>query len=73
MPAKLSKDFKTYMARVNPAREEDAMVDYREKRRITPSGALNEIKRLKQTGDLVGHQISLLSDLEDYLRTKFRV
>jgi exodeoxyribonuclease I len=72
MPAKLTGDFATYIERINPPKEEDAMVDYRKKRRITPTGALDEIKRLKQTGDLVGHQIILLSDLENYLRTNFK-
>ena len=48
------------------------MVDYREERRITPTGALVEIKRLEQTKDLTDHQIRLLSDLENYLRTKFK-
>jgi len=69
--AKFAGRFKTYMERINPSKEADAMVDYREERRTTPTGALLEIKRLKQTGDLTDHQIRLLSDLGNYLRTRF--
>jgi exodeoxyribonuclease-1 len=72
MAVKFAKEFKTYMERINPSREADAMVDYRQESRITPTGALIEIKRLKQTEDLSDHQIRLLSDLENYLRTKFK-
>jgi hypothetical protein len=61
------------MQRINPSKEADAMVDYRQKSRITPTGALIELKRLKQTGDLRDHQIGLLSDLENYLCTKFSI
>jgi hypothetical protein len=61
------------MQRINPSKEADAMVDYRQESRITPTGALIELKRLKQTGDLGDHQIGLLSDLENYLCTKFSI
>ena len=69
---KFAGEFKTYMERINPSKEADAMVDYREERRTTPTGALIEIKRLKQTEDLTDHQIRLLSDLEDYLCARFK-
>jgi len=71
--AKFSGEFKLYMGRINPSKEADAMVDYRQESRITPAGALIEIKRLKQTGDLTDHQIGLLSDLENYLCTQFSI
>jgi hypothetical protein len=61
------------MERVNPAREADAIVDYREKPRLTPIEALNEINNLKQSGDLTDHQSTLLVDLENYLRTTFKI
>jgi exodeoxyribonuclease I len=72
MAAKFAEEFKTHLQRINPSEETDAMVDYRAESRITPTGALIEIKRLKQTEDLSDHQIRLLSDLECYLRTKFK-
>jgi exodeoxyribonuclease-1 len=69
--AKFAGDFKTYMDRINPSKEADAMIDYRKERRTTPTGALVEIKRLRQTEDITDPQLRLLSDLEGYLRTKF--
>ena len=72
MAAKFAGEFKTYMERINPSKEADAMVDYRAESRITPTGALIEIKRLEQSEDLSDHQIRLLSDLENYLRIKFK-
>ena len=72
MAVKFAEEFKTYIERINPSKEADAMADYREERRTTPTGALIEITRLKQTEDLTNHQIRLLSDLENYLCTKFK-
>ena len=69
---KFAGEFKMYMARVNPSRDVDAMVDYREERRTTPTGALMEIKRLKQSEDLTDNQIRLLTDLENYIHTEFK-
>ena len=70
--AKFADEFKMYMERINPLRDADAMVDYREERRTTPTGVLIEINRLKQSEELTNHQIQLLIDLENYLYTKFK-
>jgi hypothetical protein len=64
-------DHKAYMQRINPPAPEDAMVDYRGDRRTTPSGALAEINRLKQAGDLDAQRQQLLDDLEGYIKTNF--
>ena len=69
---KFAVEFKNYMARVNPSKDMDAMVDYREERRTTPTGALMEIQRLKESEDLTEHQIRLLTDLEHYLHSEFK-
>ncbi len=61
----------TYMQRVNPLTEEDALLDYRGERRTTPSGALAEIDHLTQTGGLDDHQRQLLEDLAAYIKAKF--
>ena len=61
-----------YMERINPSIDADAMIDYREERRTTPTGVLIEINRLKQSEDLTNHQVQLLTDLENYLYTKFK-
>jgi exodeoxyribonuclease-1 len=71
LPAEYAADFQTYMQRINPLQDVDAMVDYREEKRTTPTGVLIEIEHLKQTGDLSDHQLQLLADLESYIRTNF--
>jgi exodeoxyribonuclease-1 len=73
MPTKFAVDFKSYMAGISPSKEADAMIDYRKNRRTTPTGALNEIKRLKQGEELTDHQSTLLIGLEKYLRSTFKV
>jgi len=70
--AKFAEEFKMYMERINPSMDADAMVDYREERRTTPTGVLIEINRLKQSEDLTNHQIQLLTDLKNYLYTRFK-
>jgi exodeoxyribonuclease-1 len=67
----LAGEFETYLRRVNPAREEDAMIDYREVPRMTPSAALTEIRQLKKSGRLDNHQKKLLDDLQKYIKTNF--
>jgi exodeoxyribonuclease-1 len=69
--AKFTEEFNMYMERINPLRDADAMIDYREERRTTPTGALIEIKGLKQSDDLTKQQFQLLTELEHYLHTKF--
>lgn len=63
----------TYMQRINPLTEEDALLDYRGERRTTPSGALAEIKHLIQAGDLDDHQQQLLEDLAAYIKNAFGI
>ena len=71
--SKFAGEFNGYLERVNPSKQTDAMVDYREEARITPKGALTEIKRLRQTEQFSDHQIKLLNDLESYLCTRFNL
>ena len=74
-PKRISKnlagEFEDYLRRVNPMRPEEAMVDYKGEPRLTPSGALSEIKRLKKTARLNKNQIQLLDDLHNYIKSKF--
>jgi hypothetical protein len=56
---------------VNPAREEDALLDYKGEPRMTPSGALTEIERLRQSDQLDDAQYRLLDELEAYIKAKF--
>jgi exodeoxyribonuclease-1 len=66
-----AREFEVHMRRVNPTRQEDAMVDYKGEPRLTPSGALLEIKRLKKTTPLDKNQLQLLDDLQNYIKSKF--
>jgi exodeoxyribonuclease-1 len=66
-----TENFSTYMSRVNPRREDDALLDYKGERRTIPAGALAEIKQLRQAEDLDSTQHRLLDELEDYINTTF--
>ncbi|MEE4264466.1 MAG: exonuclease domain-containing protein [Desulfobacteraceae bacterium] len=71
-PSHNDKEQRAYMERINPLTEKDAIVDFRGDKRTTPSGALAEIKQLKQAGDLDDHQQQLLGNLEAYIKNNFR-
>jgi len=74
-PSRVSKnlagEFTAYLRRVNPTRQDQAMVDYKGEPRLTPSGALLEIKRLKKAARLDKNQVQLLDDLQNYIKIKF--
>ena len=67
----LAAEFEAYLRRINPAREDDAILDYREVPRTTPSAALAEIRRLKKSGNLDTQQKKLLDDLQNYIKNNF--
>ena len=67
----LSGEFESYLHRINPAREEDAIVDYREMPRMTPAAALAEIRNLRKSGKLDNQQKTLLVDLQNYIKQNF--
>jgi exodeoxyribonuclease-1 len=66
-----AENYSRYMARVNPRREEDALVDYRGERRTAPAKALAQIQQLRQSENLDHMQHRLLEELEDYINTSF--
>ena len=67
----LAAEFEAYLHRVNPDREDDAIVDYRKVPRMTPTAALSEIRQLKKSRGLDNHQKKLLNDLQTYIKTNF--
>ena len=67
----MAAEFDAYLRRVNPASEAEAIVDYRETPRLTPSAALAEIKRLKRSTALDADQMELLEDLKNYIKNNF--
>jgi exodeoxyribonuclease-1 len=70
--SEFNPDYNSYLKRINPLNQEDAITDYRGEIRTTPKNALIEINRLKQAGDLNHDQQQLLDDLEEYIKTKFK-
>jgi len=67
----ISKRMKHYMRRVSPAREEDALLDYKGDKRRTPADALEGIAAMRQEGNLDEHQLALIDELEGYLTRGF--
>ena len=67
----LAGEFETYLRRINPAREEDAIIDYKEAPRMTPASALAEIAHLRKSGKLDNQQKTVLNDLQNYIKRNF--
>lgn len=67
----ISKSMKRYMHRVNPEKEEDAMLDYRGEKRRTPVDALAEIIEIRGERDLDPDRQGLINELEAYLKQEF--
>lgn len=61
------EEFDLYMATINPTREEDAMIDFQNKKRLTPLAALQQIVDIQKNNPLSEEQRGLLLKLEHYL------
>jgi hypothetical protein len=64
-------EFETYMRRINPSSEDQALQDYRGAPRMTPAAARAEIKHLRESGSLDDEQLTLLDELQNYIQTHF--
>jgi exodeoxyribonuclease-1 len=64
-------EWNRYMDRISPPDENNALVDYRGEKRITPAGALAEIDSIRREETIDAEQQGLLEELEEYLRIKF--
>lgn len=71
LPESFSNQMKAYLRKVNPSKQEDAIIDYKGERRTTPRGALAEIDQLRLSPDMDTSQDELLRELEMYLRSQF--
>jgi exodeoxyribonuclease-1 len=60
------EQFSNYMKKINPATEQDALIDYQGKKRLTPSTALNEALILRKDPTLTNLQLELLRELEAF-------
>ncbi len=67
LPRAIKKRFKTYMKKVNPAKNQDPLLDYRGIPRTTPASAKAEIAEIRKQGNLDSEQVRLLDELEEYL------
>lgn len=65
--------FSRFVDRINPKSNEAALVDYKGERRTTPIAALSEIKQLRHLEDLTPEKRNLLSDLERYIRERYKI
>lgn len=68
LPEKYAAEFKDHLKHIDPADENDALVDYKYETRLTPKAALDEIQNLKNTKNLTVQQLQLLNELEHYIR-----
>jgi exodeoxyribonuclease-1 len=71
LPENITREFEAYMRRVNPPDKDEAIVDFKGERRLTPSAAMAEINHLRDTARLDKNQIELLSDLKIFIKSNF--
>lgn len=65
--------FNQYLNRIHPKQAENAPVDYRGQKRLTPLGALKEIDAIREERELNENQIKVLGNLETYLKAEFNI
>jgi hypothetical protein len=70
LPEKYQQEFDVYLDRIAPDNEDNALSDYKNKKRLTPKAALLEINKLK-TNTFDSKKIQLLDELEIYIQEKF--
>ncbi len=73
LTASQAEQFTEYTQYINPSNENDALIDYQGKKRLSPKAALNEIAAVRQQPVLDPQQTALLDELEAYLREHFSV
>lgn len=67
LPEKLLQEFQIYLNKINPNDPNDALIDYKNNKRLTPKVALLEISQLKQNMNLSNEQLQALVGLEKRL------
>ena len=67
LPENLQREYEKYLKLTNPENENDALVDYKNGKRLTAKTALEKINILKTTKDLTEKQIKILDELENHL------
>ncbi len=67
------KDFERYLKAVNPLDNDDAMVDFRGDKKMTPVAALEDIEEIRNEQELDDEQLMLIKELENYIEERFGV
>src|SRR6185437_3965438 len=57
LTSKQKDEFNLYMAAINPAQEDDAMIDFQNKKRLTPQIALQQIDEIRKNKILSEEQV----------------
>lgn len=73
LPAHFQALYGEYLAKVNTANPDEAMVDYRRHHRLTPQTALLQIKAFQDDAALNKSQQALLASLKKYIATHFNL
>lgn len=68
-----SEKFNHYMSTIHPERNEDAIIDFQNKKRLTPQAAIQQIMEIRNNKVLTEEQQGLLVELETYLKNKFSI
>jgi len=67
----LSQSYQAYENKLNPPKDEDALLDYKGNKRTTPVGVLAEIERVKTKSEPDEEQLELINDLASYIESHF--
>lgn len=65
------KDFENYLKAVNPLDNNDAMLDFRGEKKMTPVTALEDIKTIRKEQELDDEQLMLIKEIENYIEERF--
>lgn len=68
----LKDEYHSYLASIHPEQEENALIDFQNKKRLTPKSALQQIETIRQTVAINHEQQKLLTELEGYLKKTFQ-
>lgn len=62
--AKQKEEFDTHLASINPDNDENALIDFKGQKRLTPQLALEQIKELREQNQHDSEKMELLNELE---------
>ena len=66
-----AEEFAEYLRRVNTQNEDEILIDYQGKKRLTPAAAMQEIAKIRAEKILDEYDSQLLTDFAEYLQRSF--